>query len=160
MKLYEINEQLEELLEALDYAEDTGEVQSEIDSLKIERDEKIENVGLYIKSLKADAIAIKTEEKALAERRKVIENKQKRLENWLQYALDGNKFKTAKLVVSYRKSVSVVIDDINALDLTHSDLVTTKTVTSANKTAIKEYLKDNDLTGMAHLEESQNMQVK
>lgn len=97
---------------------ETGEVIDEamLDQMQMERDKKIENVALWIKELRAEADAIKAEVAKLNERKKVAENKAESLRQYLEYALAGEKFKTPKVAVSYRKSEAVLITDIDALD--------------------------------------------
>ena len=140
MKLYEIDNAI---LDCIDL--ETGEVidTERLDALQMERDAKIENVALWIKDLKAEAEAIKAEKMALAERQRVAENKAESLKNWLAYALDGQKFSTAKCAVSFRKTEKVEISDVGMIRLMkeHDELLTYKDP-EPNKTAIKQALKD------------------
>lgn len=140
MKLYEIDNAI---LDCIDM--ETGEVIDieKLNELQLERDTKIENVACWIKDLKAEAEAIKAEKQALAERQKVAENKVESLKKWLAYALNGEKFKTAKCAVSFRKSESVEVTDagIKSLMKEHDELLTYK-APEPNKTAIKQALKD------------------
>ena len=140
MKLYEIENAI---LDCIDL--ETGEVidTERLDALHMERDAKIENVALWIKDLKAEAEAIKAEKMALAERQRVAENKAESLKKWLAYALDGQKFSTAKCAVSFRKTEKVEISDVGMIRLMkeHDELLTYKDP-EPNKTAIKQALKD------------------
>lgn len=140
MKLYEIDNAI---LDCIDM--ETGEVIDieKLNELQLERDTKIENVACWIKDLKAEAEAIKAEKQALAERQKVAENKVESLKKWLAYALNGEKFKTAKCAVSFRKSESVEVTDagIKSLMKEHDELLTYE-APEPNKTAIKQALKD------------------
>ena len=140
MTIYEINE---EILNCIDL--ETGEIIDidRLNDLQLERDAKIENVACWIKELKAEAEAIKTEKQTLAERQKVAENKAESLKKWLAYALQGEKFKTAKCSVSFRKSEVVEITDegLNNLMKEHDELLTYK-APEPNKKAIKDAIKD------------------
>lgn len=140
MKLYEIDNAI---LDCIDM--ETGEVIDieKLNELQMERDTKIENVACWIKDLKAEAEAIKKEKQALADRQKAAENKAESLKKWLAYALNGEKFKTAKCAVSFRKSESVEVTDagIKSLMKEHDELLTYK-APEPNKTAIKQALKD------------------
>ena len=80
---------------------------------------------------------------ALAERQKVAENKAESLKKWLAYALQGEKFKTAKCSVSFRKTESVEVTDegLSNLMKEHDELLTYK-APEPNKKAIKDALKD------------------
>lgn len=140
MTIYEIDK---EILNCIDL--ETGEIIDidRLNDLQLERDTKIENVACWIKELKAEAEAIKAEKLALAERQKVAENKAESLKKWLAYALDGQKFKTSKCSISYRKSESVEVTEegLNNLIKEHDELLTYK-APEPNKTAIKQALKD------------------
>ena len=140
MKLYEIDNAI---LDCIDT--ETGEVIDidKLNELQLERDTKIENVACWIKDLKAEAEAIKAEKQALADRQKAAENKAESLKKWLAYALDGEKFKTARCSVSFRKTESVEVTDegLNNLMKEHDELLTYK-APEPNKTAIKQALKD------------------
>lgn len=106
MNLYEIEN---EILNCVDM--ETGEIVDieKLESLQMERDQKIENIGCWIKNLLADAKALKEEKDNLAARQKSAENKAASLKEFLSKYLDGEKFKTAKVSISYRKSDSVDI---------------------------------------------------
>ena len=140
MKLYEIENAI---LDCIDL--ETGEVidTERLDALQMERDAKIENVALWIKDLKAEAEAIKAEKMALAERQRVAENKAESLKKWLAYALDGQKFSTARCAISFRNTEKVEISDVGMIRLMkeHDELLTYKDP-EPNKTAIKQALKD------------------
>ena len=79
------------------------------------RDEAIEGIAMGIKEAKAEAEAIKAEEKALAQRRKVRENKASGLTKYLSDYLAGRKFSTPKVAISYRKSEVVEISNLDAV---------------------------------------------
>ena len=113
MKLYEIDQAIMNCIDM-----ETGEIINEelLNSLQMERDEKIENVALWIKDLKAEAEALKAEKLAFAERQKVAENKMESLKKWLAYALNGEKFKSVRASVTFRTTDKVEIDDIYKLD--------------------------------------------
>ena len=140
MTIYEIDNAI---LDCIDM--ETGEIidTEQLDKLQMERDTKLENVACWIKDLKAEAEALKNEKQALAERQRVAENKAESLKKWLAYALQGEKFKTPKCAISFRKSEAVEVTDegLNNLMKEHDELLTYK-APEPNKTAIKQALKD------------------
>lgn len=153
MNLYEINEKI---LDCVD--QETGEIidLEQLDKLQVEREEKIENIGCWIKNLLSDAEQLKTEADKLTARKKAAENKAESLKHFLQGYLAGEKFKTPKLVISYRKSKSVDVQDWKLLT---EDYLIYKEPTP-NKTAIKKALEaGKEIEGCA-LVENQNMQIK
>ena len=143
MTIYEIDN---EIMNCIDM--ETGEVidTDKLNDLKMERDAKVENVALWIKELNAEAEAIKNEKLALADRQRVAENKAESLKNWLAYALNGEKFKTSKCSISYRKTEAVEVTDegLNNLMKEHEDLLTYK-APEPNKKAIKDAIKNDGL---------------
>ena len=140
MTIYEIDQAIMECVDL-----ETGEIidTEQLDKLQMERDTKLENVACWIKDLKAEAEALKNEKQALAERQKVAENKAESLKKWLAYALQGEKFKTPKCAISFRKSEAVEVTDegLNNLMKEHDELLTYK-APEPNKTAIKQAIKD------------------
>ena len=121
MTLYEIDKAIQEALEgAVD--PESGEIIDEellaaYDQLRMDRDQKVENIGLYIKNLEADAAAIKTEAKNLTARAKAAENKAEHLRNYMQFCLNGQKFQSPRLSVSFRRNQKVEVDENRLYDI-------------------------------------------
>ena len=111
---------------------------------------------MWIKNLLAEAKMIKEEKDNLAYRQKVCENKAESLKDFLSRLLDGEKFKTSKVSISYRKSEKVDVLDIGKLD---DDYLKFKDP-EPDKTKIKKALKDGICLEGAQLVESQNIQIK
>ena len=106
MKLYEIDNAIMDCVDM-----ETGEIidVERLSALQMERDQKIEGIGCWIKNLLSDAKALKEEKDNLAARQKSAENKAASLKAYLSSYLNGEKFKTAKVAISYRKSDSLDI---------------------------------------------------
>lgn len=141
MTIYEIDSAIMDCIDA-----ETGEVIDidKLNALNIERDAKVENVALWIKELKAEAEAIKAEKLRLADRQKAAENKAESLKKWLAYALNNEKFKTARCSVSFRNTESVEVTDEGIENLMRSgnDDLLTYAKPEPNKQAIKQAIKD------------------
>lgn len=156
MTLYEINQQI---LNAIEYGCDpeTGEIISAaaLNALEMAKEEKTENIVLLIKEINAENKAIKDEEQALAARRVTGERRVEWLKDYLKRSLDGEKFKTPRCSVSYRKTQAVQIVDEGALP---EDFVTV--YTSPRKMAIKEALKAGHAVPGAILEDRMSMIIK
>lgn len=155
MKLYEIDAAI---LECIDL--ETGEVIDEerLTALNMERDNKISNVLCWVKDLKAEAEAIKTEKMNLAKRQQVCENQVASLTRWLEFALNGEKFKDARSAVSYRKSSGVIFTedfDVNALPEEFK-----KTTVEPRKTELKNAIKAGTEFAGVVLEERTNMIIQ
>lgn len=158
MNIYEIDNAMFSLID-----EETGEIKDfeAFEELQMQKDEKIENVALWHKNLIAESKAIREEEKALAERRKSLEHRAESLKNFVSRALNGNKFSTSKVAISYRKSTAVEVDDefIDYAMKNNSDLLTFKRP-EANKAVIKEMLQGGFDIPHAELIEKNNMSIK
>ena len=152
--LYEIDQAI---LECLDL--ETGEVidPERLESLHMERSQKIENVVLWIKNLESDAIAFKAEKDAFAKREKAATNKAEQLKKYLTKALDGQKFSTDRCAVSFRRSEQVMILDEKMIPL---EMMVPKMTFSPDKAAIKELLKDGKEVCGCCLVENLNPQIK
>lgn len=153
MNLYEINNSI---LECVD--EETGEIidMERLEQLQLERDEKIESIGCWIKNLLSDAEQLKAEADKLTARKRVAENKANSLKIYLQEFLAGEKFKSPKLAISYRKSESVDVPDWRGVP---EDYLKYKDP-EPDKTLIKKALKDGQEIAGCALVEKQNMQIK
>ena len=155
--LYQIRAEIENFAAEVD--EETGEFLNADawDELNLAYEEKIENPACYIKNLRADISAIEAEIKLLKERAAAKEKKAAGLEKLLHDHLNGAKFESARCMVSFRKSTSVEVADISVLP---EHLLTIKTSTSANKTAIARLLKESvDVPGCV-LSINQNISIK
>ena len=163
MTLFEINESLQQMMEnSIDM--ETGEVlvsDEDIEKLQLERDEKIENIVLYIKNQDAFAKAIREEEKILAARRKTVENRAERLRKYLTNCLGGEKFTTTKCSVSFRKSQTLETDD-DFLEWAKAfgDEYLKVKEPEINKTELTKALKLGEQIPHARLEEHLNIQIK
>lgn len=176
--LYEISQQLQ-ILEEFMIDPETGEFLDEesfnakFDEIQMALSEKIENSMCFYKNLQSDIEAFKEEEKKLAQRRKVKENLAERVKNRIDNYVtmqftdeEGNvdkdnlnkwKFETPRVKLSYRKSDSVEVSDINLLP---KEYVKEKIELSADKTALKKALKDGKEINGATIVTKLNMQVK
>ena len=167
--LYEINSIIDDLLNS-DYQaneelvnNESGEIntlENILDGLEIDFKEKVDNIACFIKNLNADIEALKTEEKALAERRRIKENK---VENLKRYLTDGliqagyTKFETPRCSVSFRKSKSLDIGE--GADIPEAFMIT-KTEQVPNKKAIKEAIEGGMLIDGVAIHENNNIQIK
>lgn len=151
--LYEINAEIESCVDI-----ETGEILDieKLEKLQIAFDEKVENIALWVKNLNAEAEVIKKEKDSLAARQKVCENKALGLKNYLSSFLNGQKFETPRVSISYRKSESVEVTDVSALDPEFYKVVQPE----ADKTKIKNAIKNGATLAGAFLVEKQNIQIK
>jgi hypothetical protein len=164
MKLYEIKQELLNCVAIPNsdnfVNEETGEVIdiAAIEKLKMAKNEKIENIALWIKDLKADAEALKKEKQAFAARQAAAEAKAESLKNYLSYALEGEKFSTERVAITYRNSDSVQYEPSHLLDIPAKFLKYSEP--SVDKTAVKQALKAGGTVPYCRIESKKNIQIK
>jgi len=153
--LYDIIKSIESFEFEID--EETGEIlnMAELDALQVDKETKVENIALFIKNLKADAAMYADEEKAFAQRKKAAANKADRLTKYLAAMLAGEKYKSARVAITWRKSEQVDITSIDELPAGY--YVTEK---KPDKMAIKKAMKNGEQVPGAVLVERENIQVK
>ena len=158
MTIYEINSLIDTFL-ADNIDEETGEIRNieQLNELQIARNEKIESIALYLKNVRAMAKAVKDERQILAERQARLDRKAGSLESLLDWRCGGERFETGKVLVSYRRSASVIVDDIEGIPAEYTKI---KTEVLPDKTLIKQALKEGKKVGGCHLETRNNISVK
>lgn len=168
MRLYEISEAYNDFL----LAYENGDIEESafadtLESIEGAFEDKAENIACLIKSLDAEAEAIKAEAAKLNERAKVKGNEAERLKAYLaQHMLATNtlKLESPRVRLSFRKSEAVEILDeaafiADAQSAGRDDLLSYKAPT-VNRTAIKKAIKAGETVQGAALVEKQNLQIK
>lgn len=157
MTLYEINEKIRAFLEE-NVDPETGEILNldTLGDLELERSVKLENYALAIKNIRAEQSAIKAEEDILSARREQLKRTEKRLEAVLKQELDGEKFVTARVQITHRKTSSVEVLDIKALP---KKFLRYK-LDGADKTAIKAAINAGESVDGARIVNGLSMMIK
>lgn len=157
MTLYEIDKAILDFEFEID--EESGEIlnAADLDELKMARDDKIEGISLWIKNLEAEREAVKNEKNNFADREKRLGKKIDSLKGYLTYALDGQKFSTPKVAVSFRKSESVHITDEYLIPDEYKIFTVVK---KPDKGVIKDALKKGKEIMGVELVEKRNVQIK
>lgn len=163
MKLFDIDEKLAacvKLDESRVVDTESGEIidLEAIAALEMERDKKIENLGCWYKNLLADAEALKAQKNAFAEREKAKKAKAESLRGFLGRYLNGKKFESAKVAMSFRKSEAVEFDakcigDVPEEFLKFKD-------PELDKVAVKKAIKAGETVPGCELVARQNLQIK
>ena len=157
MKLYEIPGEITDLLDP-----ETGEITDEEQLGKLLRkwNNGIEWLALEVKNSLAEAEALKKEKEAFAQRQKTAENRAKHLKEYIAFLLNGEKFKTDRVQISFRKSEQVQTDEEFMLwALEHSAYLRFKEP-EVDKAALKDALKNGVEVPHACLVEKENIQIK
>lgn len=157
MNLYEIKQELEKAIEECVDME-TGEIinPTRLDELNMVLTDKRENVALYIKNLSAEAKAIDEEAKNLTNRKRVLNNKVEGLKKYLADNLEGHKFETAKVVVSFRKSEQL---EINSTEHIPAEYLISQEP-KIDKVALKKSIKQGAVINGVQIITKQNIQIK
>lgn len=164
--LYEIDRNIEEIIDLMfeEVDEETGEVKAEnvnkLKELQEAREQKLDNLGAFIKNLASDVDAMKAEKDILDKR---IKTKQKKIE-WLKSyvasdLLSNNqtKFESARVIFSFRKSTSVSIPDETKIPKKY---FIKKIESVLDKAGISKLLKEGQKIRGAELIVNQNLQIK
>lgn len=162
MTLYEIQSEIDELINRIFSESENGEIGSqasiELSLLQVQRDEKIANICKFVKNLRAESEACRSEAHVLTERARTSENRSKWLLCYLDSVLNGNKWSDGVSKVSYRKSQKVIVENINCIPRNFVKIEVTP-----KKSEIKRALEEGALKSGMHgvrIEESNNIQLK
>lgn len=158
LKLYEIPSEIDALIDP-----ETGEITDtdKLSELVSRYNNGVEWLALEVKNSLAEAEALKKEKDAFAQREKVASNRAKSMKNYLSYLLHGEKFKTEKVAISWRRSEQVQVDEENFLPWAkeHNAYLRWKEP-EVDKTALKEAFKQGIEVPYAELVENQSIQIK
>lgn len=164
MKLYKINSEIENIIDQLNESSETSENSGQnndnsfalnqsaaliknLDELKLQRQEKIQNICLFYKNLNAFSEAVSQEIKNLQQKKKQIENKIEFIKHYLKNNLfEGEKISGENYSISWRKSeiveISPFIDEKKFADQ-YPELVAIKI--EIQKSKVKELIKSTGL---------------
>ena len=154
MSIYQIDAAMMELID-----EETGEIKDfeQFEQLALDHDNKIENIGCWIKNLEALEKDLKEEADALIERAKKAKKNAEKLKELIAYALHGEKFDSVRCEVRWRKSESVEIEDEDKIPKKY---LVKKITFSPDKKTIKEILKVGKTVKGCKLVQKLNAQIK
>lgn len=153
MKLYEINQ---EILSCIDM--ETGEIiaPEKLESLQIDRHEKLRNIAFVALNAAADAKAYEEQEKKFLARKKAAKATVEWARETLARELAGQKMKEAEFTISYRKSEAVEVADEAAVP----DEFRIPQPDKIDRAALKAALKNGAVIAGAQIVERQNIQIK
>ena len=161
MQIWEIDAEMEHLFDMAD--PDTGELPEEavqaLEALQLERETKLEGWALSVKNDLAEVAAIEEAERTLAKRKKAAKNRAEQKKIFLAAKLNGEKLKTGRVSLSWRRSVGTVIDkDTTWQDFDERFLKWKDPEISLS--AIREAIEAGEDVPGAHLEERNNLQIR
>lgn len=149
MKLYDINTEIQNIIDLMDEAasQEDGDLTKfplfeELEKLEMDKKEKLLSIACVIKGIEADIKAIKDEKKKLTQKEFIAGNKLARVEAFLKMNLtEGEKLKDARASIGWTTSTSTNVS-------IEADLLPTqyqRVNIEADKTAIKEALKAGEI---------------
>ena len=122
MKLYEVNQTIEDLFRLLEPDPETGEIPANeeeilarIDTLEMDRKDILQYLAKLILNIRAALKTMKAEEDRLKARRKVSENKEEHLMSILDRECGGEKTDLGIATLYYRRTSHVEIEDEEAV---------------------------------------------
>jgi hypothetical protein len=160
--LFQIEQEYKDIAEQLIELE--GEPTPELEAALIINQQNLEtkstNYGIVIKQMDYEVGVIDSEIKRLNALKKQRINAIERLENNIQNAMEifgVSEIKTPLMKLSFRKSESVEVENIDLLD---KEFVVEKTTFAADKTKIKTAIKEGRTVQGATLQINNNLQIK
>jgi hypothetical protein len=162
MNIYQIqNEYLLLINQIIDNGgEVTPQQELNLQITKNQLQDKGTNYAFVIKKLDAECDIIDAEIKRLTELKKVRQNACERLKNNISHAMhtfEVDKIESPLIKLSFRKSQSVNVSDVNSLP---SEYKTIKVTESADKMKIKQALLNGEKIEGCEIINSKNLQIK
>ncbi len=158
MKLYEIEESINDILNTAEVNEETGEVlidYAKLEALEMEKEQKIENVINYYLDLDGDSEKFANEIHSLTQKKKTLENKKDSLKRFLDSIHNGFNADYGTHSIKYRASKRLEGEDLTVLP---EDCIKIEKKPIAE--AIKAYLKSGKLLVGWEVVENKNIQIK
>lgn len=162
-KLYELAENYKNVWQLIeDESMDLAVIEDTLQSIEGAIEEKAVNIAKFMQSMKADAEAIKAEEKRLADRRKAIENRQKQLKEYLQQQMELaglDKIKTATHTIAIQNNPpAVVITDETAIPPSYLTIIPEQYV--PDKKRIAEAFKNGECVPGCELRQGKSLRIR
>lgn len=156
MKLYELTNIYNSLLD-MDLEGD--ELKAHLTNIEDAIEEKADGIAKVLKTMDAEAVALKDEETRLAEKRKALENRSKNLKAYLQEQMllvDKKKIKTTLFSFNIQKNAPSlkIIDESKVPE--EFFIIERK----LNKTELKNAVKDGLYADAATLESSESLRIR
>lgn len=162
--IYEITDDFLHIQDMMEDPElDPQTLADTLEAIEGELEVKAENYAKVMKNLEGDIVAIKAEIDRLTSKKKAIENNIKNMKATLQNVMEvtgKTKFKTDLFSFGIQKNAPSVVIDVEDVRDIPEDYLKFKEP-EVDKTAIKAAINDGvDLSGIAHLEQSQSLRIR
>lgn len=159
MRLYELTEAWAAIQDMIETADTEDEqILAALENVEGEIEEKADNYAKLIYSMKAEAEAIKTEEKRLATKRQSLENRAKWLQKNLEEAMittGKKKFKTNLFGFNVQKNAPS-LDDFDEAIVPEDYWKVTRSI---DRTALLKAVKDGEVEGIG-LKQTESLRIR
>lgn len=164
MKLYEISDIYNNVLRAIDDEELTYEDMAEaIDVIEQDFEDKADSIACIVKDLDGDIKKIDEERKKLYTRQKACERNKEWLKAYLKenmQAIGMSKIKTARNIISFRKSKSLKIDDERRFFEKYPEYCNREEIIKVDKMKVKQLIGNGENFDGAEVIEKENIQIR
>lgn len=158
MKLYEIDREIERMINGAGINNETGEIEidyEKFNELQIEKEEKYRNLIGFYHNIASDIGGLDNEINRLRVIKQKLQTKREGIKRFLALKHEGQKAKYGIFNISWRKSTKLIEGRIEVLKDGMIEMIR-----NPRKEVIKEAIKNGvDVPGWK-LEESQNIQIK
>lgn len=161
-KLYELTEMYKNIWDLVEDDEvDLDTLETALSQVEDNLEVKAENIAKLIKGIDGDIDTLKAEEKRLADKRRVLENKQKNIKGYLENQLRVmgiDKVKTPLFTVALQKNPPSV--EIVNEDLIPEQFKKTVTTTTIVKKDLLEALKSGQVIEGAEIKQGKSLRIR
>ena len=161
MTLYEMTGEWIALLDMLEDPDtDPQAIADTLEGLEGELEDKADNYAAVIDTLKADSAALKAEEERLRDRRKAVDNNIDRMKRSLENMMlttGKTKFKTLRYSFGIQKNPPSVVLDGGTIP---EEYLIPAEPTVNKKQMIIDLRSGKDLTGIAHIEQTESLRIR
>lgn len=164
MTLYELSDAIEQFAAGVENGEIPEEaIADTLDSMEMDFNAKADGIACIIKDKQARAKEIREESKKQERRAEALEKQAESLRKYLSSQMQRAgimKIETARNCISFHPSIRTVVDNENEFVREYPDYCKQDITYKIDKAAIREALKSGREIKGAHLEQSQNIQIK
>jgi hypothetical protein len=159
VKLYEISQNYSQLLDMADVL-DEQTFQDTLQAIEEVLEDKVENIGKFVRCLDADIETIKSEEKRLADKRRALENKVASVKEYVQHEMEiagVDKVKRPTLTISIQLNPpSVLVKDESLIPSHYMVPVAPK----LDKKAVLSFLKEGGEVPGCEIQQSKGLRIR
>lgn len=163
MTMYELSGDWLTLMEMLEDPDaDEQAIKDTLEGIEGAIEDKADKYAMIISNMKADGEKIKAEEKRLADRRRILDNRADYLKGILtetMYLTGKTRFKTALYSFNIQRNPPTVVIDATLAEIPEEYLVYADPIVN-KKQLMVDIRSGKDLDGIAHIEQSESLRIR